>query len=307
MKVTASATVPTTRADRALPAVAASPGSRRGTGPLPRPGGWLHHGGPGPVRRGPGVQGQRPGGDARPASARRCPVSAPVAPLARSLPEICEDVRQVNCGECWQVPGTPCTPGGDHVARFGRAMRRGLISGPRPGRGPGDARRVHHRDRDPRRPGRCAVRPRSGYDEVAEMPLADVLNRYQALDGPRLDGPLHRHPEGPWHVPSEAYIERGAFPPLTVAEQLELIALGGAGPLLPASALCIRGAAGASWEQIAAAAGTRPMRTGGLRRVGRGAAPAAAGLPGRHHRPGRRRVRRRDEAAAGATDAGGAQ
>lgn len=57
-------------------------------------------------------------------------MSAPAPPQARSLHEICVDVRQVNCGECWQVPGTPCTPGGDHVARFGRAMRRGLISGP---------------------------------------------------------------------------------------------------------------------------------------------------------------------------------
>ena len=57
-------------------------------------------------------------------------MSAPAAPLARSLHEICELVRQANCGECWQVPGTPCTPEGDHVARFGRAMRRGLISGP---------------------------------------------------------------------------------------------------------------------------------------------------------------------------------
>ena len=57
-------------------------------------------------------------------------MSAPAAPLARSLHEICELVRQANCGECWQVPGTPCTLEGDHVARFGRAMRRGLISGP---------------------------------------------------------------------------------------------------------------------------------------------------------------------------------
>ena len=57
-------------------------------------------------------------------------MSAPAAPLARSLHEICELVRQANCGECWQVPGKPCTPEGDHVARFGRAMRRGLISGP---------------------------------------------------------------------------------------------------------------------------------------------------------------------------------
>jgi hypothetical protein len=57
-------------------------------------------------------------------------VTAPEALTVRPLPEICEATRQANCGECWQVPGTPCTPEGDHVARFGRAMRRGLISGP---------------------------------------------------------------------------------------------------------------------------------------------------------------------------------
>ncbi len=57
-------------------------------------------------------------------------VTAPGAPAARSLHEACEAVRLVNCGECWQVPGTPCTPEGDHVARFGRAMRRGLLTGP---------------------------------------------------------------------------------------------------------------------------------------------------------------------------------
>lgn len=59
-------------------------------------------------------------------------VTAPPAPAARSLHEICAAARQATCGECWQVPGEPCTqvPEGDHVARFGRAMRRGLISGP---------------------------------------------------------------------------------------------------------------------------------------------------------------------------------
>jgi hypothetical protein len=56
-------------------------------------------------------------------------------PAARSLHEICEITRQVNCGHCWAVPGKPCVSGengaeGCHVARFGRAMRRGLISGP---------------------------------------------------------------------------------------------------------------------------------------------------------------------------------
>ena len=54
----------------------------------------------------------------------------------RRLAEICEAVRRANCGQCWTVPGLPCTTSvitgrdGYHVARFGRAMRRGLISGP---------------------------------------------------------------------------------------------------------------------------------------------------------------------------------
>ena len=58
-------------------------------------------------------------------------VTATRPPAARSLREICQAARQANCGECWQVPGVPCTrgPEGDHVARFGRATRRGLISG----------------------------------------------------------------------------------------------------------------------------------------------------------------------------------
>jgi hypothetical protein len=75
-------------------------------------------------------------------------VTAPEAPAARSLHEVCKDARCANCGECWALPGDECvfttapvsvpvTPGtpvqpvrGYHVARFGRAMRRGLISGP---------------------------------------------------------------------------------------------------------------------------------------------------------------------------------
>jgi hypothetical protein len=57
-------------------------------------------------------------------------VAAPEAPAVRPLAEICQAARQANCGECWQAPGKPCTPEGDHVARFGRAARRGLITGP---------------------------------------------------------------------------------------------------------------------------------------------------------------------------------
>jgi hypothetical protein len=57
------------------------------------------------------------------------------AESARSLHEICEAAGLANCGECWQAPGTPCAHSetgaeGYHVARFGRAQRRGLISGP---------------------------------------------------------------------------------------------------------------------------------------------------------------------------------
>lgn len=42
-----------------------------------------------------------------------------------------ERVRLCNCPQYWQRPGRPCTitgiPG-DHLARWGRAERRGLIS-----------------------------------------------------------------------------------------------------------------------------------------------------------------------------------
>jgi len=68
------------------------------------------------------------------------------AVTARSLHEICEDARQADCGHCCAMPGEECafttvpvsvpvTPGtpvrrvrGYHVARFGRAHRRGLVS-----------------------------------------------------------------------------------------------------------------------------------------------------------------------------------
>ena len=58
-------------------------------------------------------------------------LTAPPTPAVRSPREICHAARQAPCGECWQVPGTPCAqdPEGDHVARYGRAARRGLIGG----------------------------------------------------------------------------------------------------------------------------------------------------------------------------------
>ena len=75
-------------------------------------------------------------------------MTAPAVSQARSLHEVCEAARLVNCGACWAIPGDECvytsapvsapvTPGtpvqpvrGCHVARLGRALRRGLIEGP---------------------------------------------------------------------------------------------------------------------------------------------------------------------------------
>ena len=42
-----------------------------------------------------------------------------------------ELVRMANCPHCWQRPGRPCTisgPPGEHLARWQRAERRGLIT-----------------------------------------------------------------------------------------------------------------------------------------------------------------------------------
>jgi hypothetical protein len=36
--------------------------------------------------------------------------------------------RLVNCGSCWAKPSAACTPAGDHLARYQRAERRGLVT-----------------------------------------------------------------------------------------------------------------------------------------------------------------------------------
>ena len=39
-----------------------------------------------------------------------------------------EDVAlMVSCGFCWAAPGTPCGDDGQHLARYLRGYRRGLI------------------------------------------------------------------------------------------------------------------------------------------------------------------------------------
>lgn len=55
---------------------------------------------------------------------------APAAAL-RTLADIIEDARVVPCGQCWAQPPGPCTVAGEpgyHLARFGRARRRGLLT-----------------------------------------------------------------------------------------------------------------------------------------------------------------------------------
>jgi hypothetical protein len=74
------------------------------------------------------------------------PDQQPPAEAPPTLHQICERARYATCGYCWAEPGEECafttapvsvpvTPGaplrpvrGYHVARFGRAFRRGLVS-----------------------------------------------------------------------------------------------------------------------------------------------------------------------------------
>ena len=51
-------------------------------------------------------------------------------PQPRTLAGIAADAIQAECGECWPGHGNPCDAEGIHLARFARARRRGLISGP---------------------------------------------------------------------------------------------------------------------------------------------------------------------------------
>jgi hypothetical protein len=53
-----------------------------------------------------------------------------LAGVHRPLAEIAADAIQAECGECWPGHGNPCDADGKHLARYARARRRGLISGP---------------------------------------------------------------------------------------------------------------------------------------------------------------------------------
>ena len=57
-------------------------------------------------------------------------MAAAIEQHAREALSVAERVRLANCGQCWAAPGRPCTvsgPPGDHLARWQRAERRGLI------------------------------------------------------------------------------------------------------------------------------------------------------------------------------------
>ncbi len=58
-------------------------------------------------------------------------MTAQAVALARSPAGICAATGEANCRACRQVPGVPYAqdPEGDHVARFGRVARKGLICG----------------------------------------------------------------------------------------------------------------------------------------------------------------------------------
>jgi hypothetical protein len=96
------------------------------------------------------------------------------------------------------------------------------------------------------------------YDEAAQMPLQDVLMRYQELNDrdsvARSIATLKAR--GAWHA--DGSLNPDDYPPLTASEHLELLAMGEAlarhfrHPALVHYAVV----AGASWEQIAAATGT---------------------------------------------------
>jgi hypothetical protein len=98
------------------------------------------------------------------------------------------------------------------------------------------------------------------FGQAREMPFADVLNRYQALSDrdmmARSIATLQAR--GQWG--DDRSLNPEDYPPLTVAEHLEVIALGEviARHYRHPSQVHHAVLAGATWAQIAAAAGTGP-------------------------------------------------
>ena len=98
------------------------------------------------------------------------------------------------------------------------------------------------------------------FDEASEMPFPDVLNRYQALNDRDAMARAIATLQGRGQWNEDRSIKPEDYPPLTAGEHLELLALGEViarhyrHPALVHHAVL----GGATWAQIAAAAGGDP-------------------------------------------------
>ena len=98
------------------------------------------------------------------------------------------------------------------------------------------------------------------YDEAFGRPFTDVVNRYRALDDrdtmARAIATLQAR--GKWN--DDRSLDPADYPPLTVAEHLEMLALGEALARYYRHPAQVHHAviAGATWPQIAAATGSDP-------------------------------------------------
>ena len=98
------------------------------------------------------------------------------------------------------------------------------------------------------------------YDDVAEMPLQDVLRRYEALnDQDSMARSIATLKARGTYTPG-GQVNEDRFPPLTVAGHLELLALGEALARYYRHPAQVHHAvlAGATWPEIAAATGGDP-------------------------------------------------
>ena len=98
------------------------------------------------------------------------------------------------------------------------------------------------------------------YDEVSAMPWPDVLNRYQALTDRDSVAWAIAALQAPGTWKDNRHLKPEDYPPLAAAEHLELIALGEIMARHYRHPAQVHHAvlAGATWEQIAAAAGGAP-------------------------------------------------
>ena len=100
------------------------------------------------------------------------------------------------------------------------------------------------------------------YDEAATMPLAEVINLHQALNDRDAMARAIATLQARGRRSADRSLNPADYPPLTLAEHLEMLALGEAlarhyrHPVLVHYAVV----AGATWQQIAAATGGDPDR-----------------------------------------------